>query len=96
MGFSGVLHTLLVIAQWRGKPYWPALNWWALSAAVVVKLGYEARYGALPGSTDAAGGPVAVQAHLAGAAFGLIYCAVWWLLALLAARPVEFGRDNDT
>lgn len=81
VGFSGVLHGFIVIALWRGKPYWPAINWWVLVIAVTAKLLYEAMFGAMPGSADLAGGPVATAAHLAGALSGVAYCAVWWLVA---------------
>ncbi len=81
VGFSGVLHGLIVIALWRGKPFWPSINWWLLVVAVSAKLLYEAVFGAMPGSADLAGGPVATAAHLAGAVAGVAYCASWWLVS---------------
>lgn len=86
VGFSGVLHTLIVVALFRCRVNWPPINWWLLVVALVSKLIYEAGFGALPGSAETAGGPVAVQAHIAGAVFGLLYGVLWSLIAYVADR----------
>lgn len=72
VGLSGVLHGLFIIGgRWEWKRY-------RLSGAVMLmlitgKLLWEQLYGALPGSESMAGGTVAINAHLYGAAGGLVY-----------------------
>lgn len=70
VGYSGILHGLFAAG---------ALGWiaareaegWLLAGFLVGKLFWEQRYGALPLSVSAAGGPVVIDAHLAGAVGGL-------------------------
>lgn len=81
LGLSGVLHTLFVAAcvvEWRAAPRWDVGLYGALLAT---KLAYEQWVGALPGSVQATGGPVVVDAHLYGAVGGV-------LAALIAAAGV--------
>ena len=71
VGLSGVLHGLLVagligsIRQRRAESL-------VLGAVIAAKLGWEMLVGPMPGSAEAAGGAVIVEAHLYGAAGGLI------------------------
>jgi len=75
VGFSGVLHSFIVIAclfdlnnkHMDGK---------VLLVAVCIKLIYEQFYGPLPGSEATAGGRVIVDAHLYGAIAGLLFAPV--------------------
>ncbi len=80
VGLSGVLHGLLlagVLAGWRaGLRDAPVI-----AGLVVVKLVWEQVSGPLPGSVEAAGGPVVVDAHLYGGISGVLA-----LLAVLAWR----------
>lgn len=71
VGLSGVLHGWLaagVVAQ-IGRRRSDAL---LLGALLCGKLIFEALFGALPGSAETAGGPVVIEAHLYGAAGGLV------------------------
>ncbi len=82
VGLSGVLHGLLLaglVCGWRRSP----LEAGVLGAIVAGKLVWEQISGALPGSELAAGGPVVVDAHLYGAAGGLLAAA---LLTLMTRR----------
>lgn len=82
VGLSGVLHGLLLaglVCGWRRAPLESGL----LSAVVAAKLAWEQVAGALPGSELAAGGPVVVDAHLYGAAGGLLAGV---LLSLMTRR----------
>ena len=73
VGLSGVLHGLLAtgaaVAAWRGIERGFHL---LLLALLTLKLGWEQYAGALPGSDWIAGGTVIVDAHLYGAAGGLL------------------------
>ena len=74
VGYSGVLHGVFV----AGALAWLVageLEGWLLAAFLVAKLYWEQRYGALPLSVTAAGGPVVIDAHLAGALGGLFVAA---------------------
>ncbi len=80
VGLSGVLHGLLVAGSvadirlgLRGA--------WLLLGVVALKLAWEQFAGPLPGSEDAAGGRVIVDAHLYGALGGLL------MGCLLRPRP---------
>lgn len=77
VGLSGVLHGLLlagVLAGWRaGLRDAPVI-----AGLVVVKLVWEQVSGPLPGSIEAVGGPVVVDAHLYGAISGVLA----WLVVL--------------
>jgi len=75
VGYSGVLHGALAagaIAWWRRREAAFAL---VLSAALVVKLGWEQWGGAEPWS---AAFPVVVDAHLYGALGGLLVASILW------------------
>ncbi len=71
VGLSGVLHTLFIIGgiadisirKWEGLGF---------TAIILVKVFYEQISGPLPGSEQAAGGPVLVDAHFYGAMIGLV------------------------
>jgi len=71
VGLSGILHGLFVIAgimdirvrKWEGIFF---------SSAILAKVIYEQIAGPLPGSEEAAGGPVLVDAHFYGAIIGLV------------------------
>lgn len=71
VGLSGVLHGLLaagLVATWRAPP----CDVIVLAILLVAKLAYEQLAGPLPGSAATAGGPVVVNAHLYGAAAGVL------------------------
>ena len=69
VGLSGVLHGLFLAGLIAGLR---AQAWgdWLLLAAVSAKLIWEQVNGALPGTAEAAGGNVIVDAHLSGAIGG--------------------------
>jgi len=82
VGLSGLLHGMLLagILQLllRGeREVWPLL------LLVLAKLLWELWSGPLPGSREAAGGEVLVEAHSLGALCGAVYCAVLRLSARL-------------
>lgn len=71
VGLSGVLHGCLaagVIRQIRHR----RPDAFLLAALLCGKLIFEALFGALPGSAETAGGPVVTEAHLYGAAGGVV------------------------
>ena len=71
VGLSGALHGLLVaglVGSLRVRR-WESL---ILGAVIAAKLIYENVVGPMPGSAEAAGGAVIVEAHLYGAAGGLL------------------------
>ncbi len=71
VGLSGVLHGLLVaglVGSLRVRR-WESL---ILGAVIAAKLVFEFVVGPVPGSAEAAGGAVIVEAHLYGAAGGLL------------------------
>ena len=71
VGLSGVLHGLLaagLLGSIRERP-WESL---ILGAVIAAKLLYETVVGPMPGSAEAAGGAVIVEAHLYGAAGGIL------------------------
>ncbi len=79
VGLSGVLHGLLVaglVGGFRARQ-WESL---ILGGVVAAKLVYEAVAGPMPGSADAAGGAVIVEAHLYGAVGGLVAGAMLLLV----------------
>ncbi|MEM9492678.1 MAG: rhombosortase, partial [Myxococcota bacterium] len=81
VGLSGVLHGLLIaglICGWRQAPGESG----ALGVVVAAKLAWEQFGGALPGSALTAGGPVIVDAHLFGAAGGLVAGAILAVMTL--------------
>ncbi len=71
VGLSGVLHTLFIIG---GIANISIRKWEGLSFTVIIlaKVFYEQITGPLPGSEQAAGGPVLVDAHFYGAMIGLV------------------------
>ncbi len=72
VGLSGVLHGLFIVGgRWEFRRY--RLSGVVLLMLIVGKLIWEQFYGALPGSESMAGGHVAINAHLYGAAGGLIF-----------------------
>lgn len=86
VGLSGVLHGLFMAGLIVGLR---AGAWgdWLLLSAVVIKLIWEQLYGALPGSTEAAGGNVIVDAHLYGAIGGAAVA--------LALRLYRRGKSGE-
>lgn len=71
VGLSGVLHALFIlggIADIRVR------KWEGISFTIIIltKVIYEQIAGPLPGSEEAAGGPVLVDAHFYGAMMGLL------------------------
>lgn len=76
VGLSGILHGLFVtgaFVNWRSGLRLEGF----LLLALAGKLAWEQYAGPLPGSEDAAGGPVAVDAHLYGAIGGLVVALSW-------------------
>ena len=74
VGLSGVLHGLLVagaIGLYRERRIESVI----LLVVVAVKLGYEALFGPMPGSSSALNGNVITEAHLFGAVGGAIAAA---------------------
>lgn len=70
VGFSGVLHGLLVGLLLL---HWHRVGWSVeivLLVGVWAKIGWEQALGPLPGSESLAGGPVIVDAHFFGALWG--------------------------
>jgi rhomboid family GlyGly-CTERM serine protease len=76
VGFSGVLHGLLAAGAVAWLRRESRLLAWALSAILAGKLIWEQTVGALPLSGDL---PVVVDAHLYGAAGGLIVGLILWI-----------------
>ena len=71
VGLSGMLHGLFVagcVAEIKLKQR----GGWVLLAVICSKLTWEQFYGPLPGSAEAAGGDVIVDAHLYGALSGIL------------------------
>ncbi|HEV2322134.1 MAG TPA: hypothetical protein VGT42_07200, partial [Gammaproteobacteria bacterium] len=71
VGISGALDTLwaagaLALIRRRDR------FGWVLAVFLLLKLGYEQLFGALPFSTATSGGPVIVDAHLYGAFAGAL------------------------
>lgn len=71
VGLSGLLHGVLVGGAIRGLKTLPA-EAMVILAAVAAKLVFEQWVGPLPGSETAAAGAVVVNAHLFGAAGGVL------------------------
>lgn len=83
VGLSGVLHGVLaagIVGLWSIRRAEALI----LAAALILKLSYEGLVGPLPGSEQAAGGPVVTLAHLLGAMGG---AAVAWPLARTRRPP---------
>ena len=71
VGLSGVLHTLFIVG---GVADIRVRKWEGISFTVIIlaKVIYEQIAGPLPGSEEAAGGAVLVDAHFYGAMIGLV------------------------
>ena len=87
VGLSGVLHGLMIVGtgSWilRGEP----VGWW-LAAFWALKLGWEQLRGEVPWTAALAGGAVVTDAHLWGAAGGVLYL-------LLSALWAIWRRGNS-
>jgi len=79
VGFSGVLHSIIVVAALFDLPS-KHRDGKILLAAICVKLLYEQLFGPLPGSEASTGGKVLVDAHLYGAVAGLAISPILWQL----------------
>lgn len=75
VGLSGVLHGLLMAGVLAGVAT-RHKDMMILLLGVAAKLAWEQWHGPLPGSAEAAGGPVVVNAHLYGATAGALAAAV--------------------
>jgi len=75
VGLSGMLHGLLVAGAIAGAAA-RHKDMMLLLVGVTAKLAWEQWQGALPGSAEAAGGPVVVEAHLYGAIAGALAVGV--------------------
>ena len=86
VGLSGLLHGILVAGAIRGIR---SLPWESVAICVVVagKLGYEQFVGPLPGSAVAAGGAIVVNAHLYGAAGGVLSAIVLYIMPTHSTPP---------
>ena len=76
VGFSGTLHGMYaagLIPEWQRSRGFCVL----LASALLAKLIWEQVFGALPGTAEAAGGPVVVDAHLYGAAWGFALAFIY-------------------
>lgn len=78
VGLSGVLHGFLIYGICRNIASGYRYEW-LLLLAISGKLAWEQIFGAMPGSAEAAGGPVIVDAHLYGALTGLIIACCTYL-----------------
>ncbi len=77
VGLSGVLHGLLLAGAVQGLKTLPPES--AIIVIIVIgKLAWEQFSGPLPGSESVSGGDVVVNAHLFGAAGGLVMSGVLW------------------
>ncbi len=84
VGFSGVLHGLMLAGAMAGCRKRP-LESGILIVMIISKLAFEQVSGPLPGSESAAGGPVAVNAHLYGAIGGIAAAGLIWRRVTKAA-----------
>lgn len=75
VGLSGVLHGLLVAGVLAGVAA-RHKDMMLLLLGISAKLAWEQWHGPLPGSVEAAGGPVVVDAHLYGAIAGALVAVV--------------------
>lgn len=82
VGLSGVLHGLFIYGAIREIRFYP-FSGYILLLLLTAKLFWEYMNGALPGSEEMTGGRVLVEAHLYGAAAGLVAVFLTWLLHLL-------------
>lgn len=88
VGFSGVLHGLFAAGAVRGclqgRP-----DAWLLAGLLVAKLAWEGLIGPLPLTEGAAGGPVVEQAHLYGAAGGVLAAIAFASLSVTRGDAVR-------
>ena len=77
VGMSGMLHGLLLAGAIQGLRSLP-LESGLICILIATKLAHEQFLGPLPGSENAAGGLVIVNAHLYGTAGGALSAAVLW------------------
>ncbi len=87
VGFSGVLHSLIVAGALAHLGREPQVMG-PLLLLVGGKLLWEQLVGPLPGSEQGAGGPVVVDAHL----YGALVALPWYLTYRLFWRGVRIGR----
>ena len=85
VGLSGMLHGMFVAGLINNIQRGYRLEW-LLLIGLIAKLIWEQTSGALPGSTELAGGAVIVDAHLYGAISGL--------LVSLFIKPKELVRSE--
>lgn len=78
VGLSGVLHGLFAAGSVRWMMSGEAEGL-GLGLFLAAKLAWEQLFGALPLSVSSAGGPVVVDAHLAGAVGGTLAALALWL-----------------
>lgn len=88
VGLSGLLHGLFVVCMLADRKLSCAIRSVFL-LALSAKLIWEQLYGALPGSTELAGGNVIVDAHLFGAISGLIV-----YLGLVASQKYKASSNK--
>lgn len=75
VGLSGVLHALFIAAAFAEIRRYP-LSGWLLLIVLVLKLAWEQKYGAMPGSESMIKGNVVVDSHLYGAIAGLLFVMI--------------------
>ncbi len=80
VGFSGALHGLIIAGAVAATATYARGFGAVLLLCVTGKLVWEQWAGPLPGSAEAAGGNVIVDAHLYGAVAGLVYAILVLLI----------------
>ncbi len=88
VGLSGVLHGMLFGGSLR-LALRAEREAMVIIAVMLAKVSWELWQGPLPGSSDAAGGNVVVQAHALGCLSGALYAAVFSLVARKSRRPLS-------
>ncbi len=83
VGLSGILHSFFIFGICRNIASGYRYEW-LLLFAVSGKLAWEQFFGPMPGSAEAAGGPVIVDAHLYGALIGLVMASYTYLPKVLS------------
>ena len=86
VGLSGVLHGMLFAGSLR-LALRGEREAMVIIAVMLAKVSWELWQGPLPGSSDAAGGDVVVQAHALGCLSGAIYMAVLSFAVRKSSRP---------
>ncbi len=90
VGLSGLLHGLFIagaIRVFKNEPVFASL----MLLAFAGKLVYEQTVGSLPGTSDMAGGPVLVDAHLYGAISGAVVGLIITLFHLSRLQSQDSG-----